>query len=702
MTNLTAWLDDVHHIIIDMEEDTLTENNNIKIKWDNQDCPAKLEYFDNHAVLSFEEELPLEKELFVQWEENEIPLYPRNIVRSEWFGRKYDASEETLGADCTEESCHFAVWSPVAAAIRLHLNDTVYEMTRKENGVWETEVDGDWNGALYNYEVTLNGSTKKVNDPYAKSMTANSERGVVIRHSAVGPEGFHDYKKPAFHHAKDAIIYELHVRDATISEESGASHKGKFLGLTEKGTTTPNGFSTGLSYIKELGVTHVQILPINDFARVDELKPDDSYNWGYDPLYFHTPEGSYATDAADPFSRIRECKEMIRAFHQEGLSVILDVVYNHVFDFESSPFENLVPGYYFRFHPDGTLSNGTGTGNDIASERKMVRKFILDSIEYWLTEYRVDGFRFDLMGILDVETIHQIREYCDSTDQTILLLGEGWEMDTPIPADQKSTIFQSFRLNRVSFFNDLFRDSIKGSLFEVEELGYANGNGRYVERLPAIVSGSCLEHMGEKRVLKASQSVNFVEVHDNRTLWDRLLLTNPDATDEERKKMHQLATGLVFLSQGIPFLHAGQEWFRTKQGDENSYISGDEINQLDWKKREEENDNIQWIRTLIKLRKNFEHLRLRRPAEIRLRLHILITPEPVFGYTILGDKEDLVIYANPMNKSFKLDFPSHGRWTKLTSNYHGGITPISCLVGQEIEIQPYEIFVMTKPRVKAK
>lgn len=701
MTKSIAWLDDVQHINVYLEEDISTEQSEPFIRWEDEKVPAQPEHSTDSVVLSFDQELPLEKELVIEWGEMQIPLYPRNIVRTSWFEEKYDASNEKLGAHCTEENSYFAVWSPTASSVRLHLNEHTHNMERKENGVWTVELDGDWNGALYDYEVQLNGSIERVNDPYAKSMTANSERGVLINHDKVGPAGFHDYKKPVIAHAKDAIIYELHVRDATISEESGVVNKGKFLGLTEKNTTTSNGFSTGLSYIKELGVTHVQILPINDFARVNELEPDSSYNWGYDPLYFHAPEGSYSSDPSDPLSRVAECKQMIQSFHEEGLSVILDVVYNHVFDFESSSFEKLVPGYYFRFHPDGTLSNGTGTGNDIASERKMARKFILDSIKYWLTEYRVNGFRFDLMGILDVDTIQLIREYCDSLDETILLLGEGWDMDTPIPAEQKSTIFQSFRLNRVSFFNDLFRDTIKGSLFGLEEPGYANGDGNFVERLPAVVSGSCLEHMGEKRVLKSSQSVNFVEVHDNRTLWDHFLLTNPDATEDERKKMHQLATGLVFLSQGISFLHAGQEFFRTKQGDENSYISGDEINQLDWKKREEEDENVQWIRTLIQLRKEFEHLRLRRPSEIKLRLHILITPEPVFGFTILGEKEDLVIYANPMNQSFRMPFPSHGMWTKLTSNYHGGISPISCLIGQEIEIQPYEIFVMTKPRVKA-
>ncbi|GAE94258.1 pullulanase [Gracilibacillus boraciitolerans JCM 21714] len=392
------------------------------------------------------------------------------------------------------------------------------KMSRKPNGgVWHTLAEGDWNNSPYHFAVTVNGEEVLVNDPYAKSMTANSEQSAVIDLNSTNPVGFRDvnYSKVS---KQDAIIYELHIRDATSSKHSGVKNKGKFLGLTEKNTRNAKGFSTGLSYISELGCTHVQLLPVQDFARVDELHPLESYNWGYDPLYYFVPEGSYSTNANHPYLRINECKEMIQAFHEENLSVILDVVYNHVFRYEHSAFEKLVPGYYFRHHQDGVPSNGSGTGNDIATERKMVRKFILECIDYWLTEYKVDGFRFDLMGLMDIETMQTIRERCLQEDRPILLLGEGWDLDTPLPPEQKATNAQSSQLLGISFFNDLFRDSMKGNLFEAENVGYANGNGYYLERIAQLVSGSCHHKFG-KIFSNPLQSINFVECHDNHTLW---------------------------------------------------------------------------------------------------------------------------------------------------------------------------------------
>ena len=321
----------------------------------------------------------------------------------------------------------------------------------------------------YQYEVTVNGHTTRVNDPYSKALLVNSEKSVIVDLAKTNPDSFHKNTRPKQQHLQDAIIYELHVRDATIQEAGGFQNKGKFLGLTETNTATENGYSTGISYIKELGCTHVQILPINDFARVNELQSEKDYNWGYDPLYFQVPEGSYATAPENPISRIKECKEMIQSFHQVGLSVILDVVYNHVFVMEESAFEKIVPGYYFRYHNDGNLSNGTGVGNDFATERKMAQKFILDTIDFWLTEYRVDGFRFDLMGAMDIETMRKIRDRCAEESTPIMLLGEGWDLSTALPSEMKATSYNSNQLENIRFFNDYFRDSVKGNLFDTAD-----------------------------------------------------------------------------------------------------------------------------------------------------------------------------------------------------------------------------------------
>ncbi len=610
----------------------------------------------------------------------------------------YDASDEQLGYIYSREKTTFSVWAPTATQMELVLQSDRISMARKSNGVWHTTVTGDFKNALYHFVATVHGENKRVNDPYAKGMTANSMQSVVLDLESSNPKGFRtmDYPKIC---KQDAVIYELHVRDATSSAESGTQHKGLFLGLTERNTECQEGFSSGLSYIKQLGCTHVQLLPVQDFARVNELKPQESYNWGYDPLFYFVPEGSYATDANDPLLRVYECKKMIQAIHQEGMSVILDVVFNHVFCYEESAFEKLVPGYYFRYREDGSLSNGTGTGNDLATERKMVRKLILDAIDYWLTEYQVDGFRFDLMGAMDVETMQQIRRRCLQEERPIVLLGEGWELNTPLLSNQKATISQSERLLGISFFNDYFRDSLKGNLFHQGGRGYVNGNGHYIERLPQLVAGSCDERFGGRIFSNPLQSINYVECHDNHTLSDRLMLSNPDATEETRKRMHQLATGITMLSQGVPFLHAGQEFFRTKHGDENSYLSGDPVNQMDWIQRGIEDDNVRWVRSLIALRKKYRLFRLHTAQEIQKRLHIVSAPNPVFGYMLVGEDEDFVIFVNPLNTVMEIEMPALGRWEKLISNHASNSSPISCLIQTTTEIGAYELAIWRKSRI---
>ncbi|TWI59109.1 type I pullulanase [Halalkalibacter nanhaiisediminis] len=698
MEKSIVWIDDVKVLTVNMEGLTAFKELTPIIEWQGRviQCKVKEIQSNNKAILTLEEELPLGFDMYLKWGDKQMPIYSGAIVRTPWFDKMYDASTVSLGPDYSEFKTIFSVWAPTATRMVLHLNNDRYVMDRKEAGVWMTTVEGDWNGALYDFEVTINNQSQRVNDPNAKSMTANSGRSVVIDLKSTDPDQFRNDQKPKVEHVKDAIIYELHVRDATISQSSGVKNKGKYLGLTEIGTKTDSGYSTGLSYIKELGCTHVQLLPINDFARIDELQPNDRYNWGYDPLYYQVPEGSYATDATVPISRVLECKQMIQAFHSEGLLVILDVVFNHVFDQQSSAFETLVPGYYFRYKEDGFPSNGTGVGNDLATERKMVRKFILDCIDYWLKEYRVDGFRFDLMGIIDIETMKEIKKRCDQEKEPILLLGEGWELDTPLPAEKKATISQSHQLEGISFFNDRFRDFLKGNLFDLYDLGFVNGEGRFIEHLAQLVSGSCLENCGVQLFKRPTQSVNYVECHDNHTLWDRLELSNAGENEQTRKRMHQIATGLTIISQGIPFLHAGQEWFRTKKGDENSYISGDEINQLDWNRRVEEDKNIQWIKALISLRKQYNVFRLSSVQEIQKRLQVLKTPDPLFGYSLIGDSEEFVIFINPMKRPVKITMKKSGTWEQLISNYKRELPSMNETKRKTIAMNPLELLILKK------
>ena len=702
MQTNVAWIDDVFMLTLIGENiaPLLHRQHSMVVYW-----AAKDKYFsteiekvidDSIVKIKLMEELPMGEILVLYCGEKKIPVYPRAVVRTAWFERHYTASNASLGADYEQSATTFSVWAPTATSVKLCLNNNKHKMLRNDKGIWNIKIHGDWHGFTYDYQAHINGKTIHVNDPYAKALLANSEKSVVIDLGRTNPLHYEEQNRPKLQNLQDAIIYELHVRDATIHKNSGVVDKGKFSGLTEIETTNPNGFSTALSYIKELGCTHVQLLPINDFARVDELHPKDNYNWGYDPLYFQVPEGSYSNSPEETTTRIKECKQMIGAFHREGISTILDVVYNHVFIMEESPFEKLVPGYYFRYHADGTLSNGTGVGNDMATEREMVRKFIVDTIDFWLREYKVDGFRFDLMGAMDIETMKKIETRCNQETVPIMLLGEGWRLQTALASENMATSFNSEHLTDIRFFNDFFRDSLKGNLFQSDDKGYINGNGRFLERMPQLVSGSALEELGNAFVSEVNQTINYVECHDNHTLWDRLLLTNDQDNDMNRKKMHQLASGITLLSQGVPLLHAGQEWFRSKDGDENSYISGDEINQLDWDKREVEHENIAFIKKLIALRKQHDVFRLTSKEEIRKRLYVLDTPTPVFGFVLLGNNEDFSIYMNPTQNSFELHLPSSGIWKIAATNDFKKKDKKQEIIGEKAFIEPYELIVLKK------
>ena len=698
MKNLAAWIDDVFMLTVKVQNvaEMLVVVDSPVIYWKRVDryFPVQLDHAIDHTTvrMTFAHELPMGEDLVLLWGKLRVPIYPGAIVRTDWFDQHHSNVDTELGARYEVTATTFSVWAPTATCVRLCLDKQTHVLKRGEYGVWENTIVGNWHDFPYQYEVTVNGQTNLVNDPYTKALLANSEKSVVVNLSKTDPSGFAKTARPK-HHLQDAIIYELHVRDTTIQKGSGVIDKGKFLGLTETNTTTVDGYSTGISYIKELGCTHVQILPINDYARVNEIHSEKDYNWGYDPLFFQAPEGSYSTDPEDPVTRIKECKKMIQAFHQAGISVILDVVYNHVFVMEESPFEKLVPGYYFRYHTDGNLSNGTGVGNDLATERKMVQKFILDTVDFWLTTYHVDGYRFDLMGAIDIETMRKIRDRCAEEETPIILLGEGWKLNTALANKRKSTSFNSDQLTDIRFFNDFFRDSLKGNLFDTGDTGYINGGGRFIERLPHLLSGSVLEKFGAPFVSQVNQTINFVECHDNHTLWDRLQLTNAQDSEDKRKKMHQLATGITLLSQGVPFIHAGQEWFRSKQGDENSYISGDQINQLDWKIRESEDEHIQFIKTLITLRKSHRVFRLRSKQEIEKRFLVLDAPTPVFGFTLLGDNEDFAIYINPTDTHFQLHLPSSAIWKVLATNHFPEKTGVD---GEFTRINPYELIVLKR------
>ncbi|MBT2623968.1 type I pullulanase [Bacillus sp. ISL-32] len=556
------------------------------------------------------------------------------VIRTEAFDSQF-YFDGALGTDYTPSRTVFKVWAPTATAAAVKLahpeqKGLVLQMTRQDHGVFAALVDGDLHGYEYMYRICNNLEWTETVDPYAKAVTINGEKGVVLR-----PEKPHITSQGIpFLNPADAVIYELHIRDFSIHENSGMKKKGQYLAMTETDAKTREGVSAGLSYLKELGVTHIELLPVNDFAGVDEKNPLAAYNWGYNPLHFFAPEGSYSSDPYNPQVRISELKKLIRTLHQNGLQVILDVVYNHVYKREHSPFEKTVPGYFFRHDADGMPSNGTGVGNDIASERLMARKYIIDCVIHWLKEYDADGFRFDLMGILDIETVRQIRERALAVKPGILLFGEGWNLDTPISDDKKATLANAFQLPGIGFFNDSFRDAVKGSTFQHDAAGFALGNGDQIDAVIHGITGSAGWKETDPIVQEPSQSVNYVESHDNHTFWDKMQYALPHETDSVKRSRQKLATAVVLLAQGIPFIHSGQEFFRTKQGDENSYQSGDSVNRLDWTRRSEFREDVEYVRRLIEIRKAHPAFRLKRAAEVVRHLDFLEVRGHLIAYRL--------------------------------------------------------------------
>ena len=399
----------------------------------------------------------------------------------------------------------------------------------------------------------------------------------------------------------------MHVRDASIDENSGIKNKGKFLGLTEAGTKSSDGLSTGLDHLKELGVTHIHLLPCFDFNSIDESKPDKpQYNWGYDPLNYNVPEGSYSTNPYDGVTRIREFKQLIETFHENGLRVVMDVVYNHTGLTENSNFNQLVPGYYYRQTADGKFSNATGCGNEVASEREMVRKFILESVKYWVKEYHVDGFRFDLMGVMDIQTMNLISKELHQLKPDILLYGEGWTAgSSPLPDSLHALKKYAYKLNHIAVFSDDIRDGIKGSVFERKDKGFVSGKPGLEETIKFGIVASCkhpqvdyskVNYSKAPYAAEPDNTITYCECHDNNTLWDKLFLSATDATEEQRKEMQKLALSIVLTSQGIPFLHAGTEFLRSKKGVENSFESPDSINEIDWSLKAKNKDVFDYVK----------------------------------------------------------------------------------------------------------
>ena len=617
------------------------------------------------------------------------------------FENKYTYTGNDLGATWTKDATTFRLWAPTAEEVRVKLyqtgtagaNDLIksVEMKTDVNGTWVATVTGDLNGTYYTYEVLVGGKYVEACDPYARTTGVNGDRAMVIDLDSTDPEGWANDKNPnADLTFNDAIIYELHIRDLSSDSSSGITNVGKYLGLTEHGTTTAGGMATGVDHIKELGITHLHLLPVYDYGSVDESKLDkEQFNWGYDPENYNVPEGSYSTDPYNGEVRVKEFKQMVQSLHNDGISVIMDVVYNHVYNAGQFCFNQIVPQYFSRVS-GGVYSQGSGCGNDTASERAMVSKYIVDSVLYWVEEYHIDGFRFDLVGLIDTDTINTIMEEVHKVRPDVVFYGEGWSMSTTVtkPNVQMTTQTNSAAVPGFAFFSDTIRDTLKGSVFDAAGTGFVSGAmGKEMDLM------SCYLGLAGSWCKTPAQSINYASCHDNATLWDRLQESRADASKEDLIKMNNLTAAIYMTAEGIPFFQAGEEMLRTKVKpdgtyEHNSYSSPDSINSIKWSTldNEEYKAVFEYYKGLIAFRKAHPVLRLTNAADVSKYVSTVTGLERnVIGFQFAGGPEGetasaMYIIFNANNTSTSVTLPE-GNWDVYVNGEKAGTEVIETISG---------------------
>ena len=596
---------------------------------------------------------------------------------------------ELTEMDYSPGETKFSLWSPMADEVKVLLYESghegsayeTYPMTMDKDGTWKVTVKEDLHGKFYTFNVKVDG--KWLGDTpgiMAKAVGVNGKRAAVLDLDTTDPEGWENDVRPALKNFADIVVYEMHHRDFSLDSVSGISNKGKFLALTEEGTKSSLGEKTGIDHLVELGVNHVHILPSYDYASVDESQLDKAqYNWGYDPVNYNVPDGSYSTDPYNPAVRIKEFKQMVQALHKAGIRVVLDVVYNHTFNTENSNFELTVPGYFYRFTKDGKLADGSGCGNETASDRAMMRKYMVQSVLHWVNEYHIDGFRFDLMGIHDIETMNEIRSALNEIDPSIFVYGEGWAASAPQMKEEELAMKANVhKMPGIAAFSDEMRDGLRGTWSDDKEGAFLIGKPGHEMSVkyglvgciphPQVINDS-VNYSKKAWAEQPTQMISYVSCHDDMCLADRLKATLPaDATEAERIALHKLAETFVFTSQGVPFIFAGDEVMRDKKGVHNSYNSPDNINTIDWKQKTTYREVFDYIKDLIALRKTHPAFRMGDADMVRKHMEFL----PVQGSNVIafilkdhanGDSWNNIIVAfNSRKEPAKIKIPQ-GNYT---------------------------------------
>lgn len=597
----------------------------------------------------------------------------------------YDSGNDDLGVFYSKGQLDIKIWAPTAQKVIFRLYEKsctgdafqVENLISTKNGIWQLQLRGNFANKFYTFQINDGEPLNEIPDIYARALGANGKRGLIIEPETTNPKNWSTDQAVICENPVDAIIYELHIRDFSSDLNAQFQNKGKFLAFTEDGLVNDFGDKIGIDHLKELGITHVHLLPVNDFSSIEENHPTQKYNWGYDPQNYNTPEGSYSTNP-DTSSRIKELKLLVQKLHESRIGIIFDVVYNHTGYTRRSVFNQTIPGYFYRQTKQGRFANASGCGNEIASERAMVRKYIIDSLLYWAKEFHADGFRFDLMGVIDMETMNQIRKKLDEFRPGILLYGEGWTADkSPLDKKYRAVKENVTKLDRIAVFNDEIRDALKGDNFNSQSIGFVSGLTLREEQVKFGMVAACfhpqiiydfVESSKEAWAAEPCQCINYASCHDNYTLYDKLKLSSPNATEEEIKKMICLTAAIIITSQGIPFLHAGIEMGRTKQGEHNSYKSSDLINKIDWNRKNEYAETFEYFKKLIELRKTHSAFKMHSSEQIRQHLRFSDHYQPgIISYSLIdhanGDQwKKILLIFNGNKKAIKFPLSPNDNW----------------------------------------
>ena len=604
----------------------------------------------------------------------------------------------------TPEKTTFTFWSSVAEKMEVRLYNTydasefeVITLQEQEGDFWTATIKGDQVGKFYTVCSYQNGEWGQESPGiFAKAVSVNGQRAAIIDMQATDPEGWENDQRPAMTDPTEVVVYETHMRDFTIDATSGIANKGKFIAFTEQGTKTAEGLASGIDHLKELGITHIQILPMYDYGSIDETTLDlNKYNWGYDPVNYNVPEGGYSTNPYDPATRIREAKAMIQALHAAGIRVVMDVVYNHTFSVEGCALGRVVPQYFYRMNEDGTYANGSGCGNETASDKEMMRQFMVESVCYWAREYHIDGFRFDLMGIHDQETMRQIRAALDEIDPSILTYGEGWAASSPAyPYEQLAMKQWTYTMPRVGAFSDDIRNALIGSPFD-HHRGFASGN---TASRDAVCYGlvACPDWSGEPM-----QHVSYITCHDNYCLRDRIEVAAAEETEATKLRMNKLAQTAVMVSQGMTFFYGGEELFRTKQGVENSYQSPDSINVIEWTNKQTYSDLFAYYREIIKIRRQHKGFRLG-TAEL-VKNHVEFPETNNEGLIIYRIKDlqgidtaaSLIVLLNGTAEAIEAEIPQ-ATYTVLAQDAQANANGMGTIEAGKVQVAPYSATILAE------